>query len=85
MIEHLRRDITPLPLRLSVGEALAFMREHPPGERIVYFYVVDEAGRLRGVVPTTRLLMSQPEARLDDVMATDINRTRDSATTIPST
>jgi len=72
MIEHLRRDITPLPLRFSVGEALAFMREHPPGERIVYFYVVDEAGRLCGVVPTRRLLMSPPETRLADVIVTDV-------------
>src|SRR3954471_10542379 len=72
MIEHLRKDITPLPLRLTVGEALSFMREHPPGERIVYFYVVDEAGRLRGVVPTRRLLMSPPERRLADVMVTDV-------------
>lgn len=72
MIQHLRRDITPLALRLTVGEALAFMREHPPGERIVYFYVVDEAGRLRGVVPTRRLLMSPPERRLADVMVPDV-------------
>jgi magnesium transporter len=72
MIEHLRRDIMPLPLRLNVGEALAFMRDHPPGERIVYFYVVDDAGRLRGVVPTRRLLMAPPDTRLADVMVPDV-------------
>lgn len=72
MIEHLRRDITPLPLHFTAGDALAFMREHPPGERIVYFYVVDEQGRIRGVVPTRRLLMASPGASLADLMVPDV-------------
>lgn len=38
------------------------------GDRIVYFYVVDSNDRLVGVVPTRRLLGSQLEQRLSEVM-----------------
>ena len=68
----LRRDITPLSWRMTVGEALSSLRARPLGERIVYFYVVDDDGRLTGVVPTRRLLMSSTDVRIADVMVTDV-------------
>ena len=36
--------------------------------RIVYFYVVDDEDRLKGVIPAKSLLLSPPEARVDDIM-----------------
>jgi len=68
----LRRDITPLSSRMTVGEALASLRARPLGERIVYFYVIDDDGRLAGVVPTRRLLMALPDARIADLMVRDV-------------
>jgi magnesium transporter len=65
---HLRRDFTRLRAEQTVGEALAWLRANPPGERIIYFYVTDADGRLEGVVPTRRLLLSPPERRVADVM-----------------
>ncbi len=38
------------------------------GERVIYFYVVDEQERLAGVVPTRRLLTAQLETALCDIM-----------------
>jgi magnesium transporter len=65
---HVRRDCTRLPADQTVGEALAWLREHSPAERIIYFYVVDREDRLQGVVPTRRLLLSPADRPLAEVM-----------------
>jgi magnesium transporter len=65
---HMRRDCTRLSADQTVGEALVWLREHPPAERIIYFYVVDREDRLQGVVPTRRLLLSPTERPLAEVM-----------------
>ena len=63
-----RRDFTTLAQDATVEQALAAIRSRGAGERVVYFYVVDEAGRLVGVVPTRRLLTSPLDGRLADFM-----------------
>jgi magnesium transporter len=69
---HLRQDYTKLMPGLTVGGALDWLRRHPPQGRIIYFYVVDEDGRLQGVVPTRRLVLSPPEAPLADLMVRQV-------------
>jgi magnesium transporter len=69
---HLRRDVTRLPLDQTVGQALAWLREHPPEGRIIYFYVVDRDDRLQGVVPTRRLLLNPPERPLAEIMVKQV-------------
>src|SRR2546423_649285 len=59
---------TCVPLGQTVGGALAWLRDHPPDGPIIYFYVVDADGRLRGVVPTRRLVLNAPETPLADIM-----------------
>jgi magnesium transporter len=56
----------------TAGEALQWLRQNPPGERIIYFYVLDEEGRLQGVVPTRRLILSQEATRLADLMVRQV-------------
>jgi magnesium transporter len=63
-----RSDAPALAQDMTVDDALAAIREHGLGERIVYFYVVDERERLAGVLPTRRLLTAALAARLEDVM-----------------
>ena len=58
---HLRTDHAKLPADATVAAALDGLRADPPGGRIVYFYAVDGAGRLVGVVPTRRLLTAPPD------------------------
>jgi magnesium transporter len=65
---YMRQDATLLRQEQTVGEALTWLREHPPAGRVIYFYVVDTGDRLRGVVPTRRLLLSPPETRLAEIM-----------------
>jgi magnesium transporter len=61
-------DFTALAQDLLVGAALTHIRERGVGQQIIYFYVVDAEQRLAGVLPTRRLLMSPPAARLQDIM-----------------
>jgi magnesium transporter len=65
---HMRREFTRLVSDQTVGEALEALRRDPPTERIIYFYVVDDAGRLEGVVPTRYLLLSPADRLVRDIM-----------------
>lgn len=64
----LRRDFCQLSRDLTVHEALEEVRRKGLGERIFYFYVVDEDKRLVGTVPTRRLLTAKLETRLRDLI-----------------
>src|SRR5437773_263929 len=66
--QHMHRDFTRVLSTVTVGEALASLRRQPPEGRIIYFYVVDGADRLVGVIPTRRLLLALPETRIGDIM-----------------
>ena len=49
-----RKDVATLRQDLTVQQALDAIRHLGVGEKIVYFYVVDEEDKLAGVVPTRR-------------------------------
>jgi magnesium transporter len=66
--EHLHQDFTRFQVNQTVGEALQWLRLHPPQGRIVYFYVVDGENRLQGVVPVRGLLLNAPDKPLADIM-----------------
>jgi len=65
---HLRKDFSSLRRDMSIQEALALIRQEGLGERIIYFYVVDDEGRLAGVVPTRRLLTADLDTPLSEIM-----------------
>ncbi len=52
----------------TIAAALARLRSESVGERVIYFYVTDQQGRLSGVVPTRRLLLNDPSALVGNVM-----------------
>jgi magnesium transporter len=64
----MRQDYPRLLAGQTVGEALEWLRQNPPSGRIIYFYVLDDQGRLEGVVPTRRLVLSPLDKRLADIM-----------------
>ena len=70
--QHLRFDFCRLRADQTVGEALADLRIQQPQGRIIYFYVMDDADRLVGVVPTRRLLLSPPEAKIAQIMVASV-------------
>jgi magnesium transporter len=77
---HMHQDFTRLLLGHTVGDALERLRGHPPQGRIIYFYVVDGAGCLRGVVPTRRLLLSAADRPLADIMVRQVVAVPEGAT-----
>lgn len=63
-----RKDFATLNQNFTIEQALASIRQRGVGEKIVYFYVVDDAEQLVGVVPTRRLLMAALEMPLSELM-----------------
>jgi len=59
-------------VNVTVGEALESRRSQELGEKIVYFYIVDRDGQLEGLVPTRRLLMSDPGVKVSAIMSSRV-------------
>jgi len=76
------RDFTALDQDLTVTGALAQIRRQGAAQQIIYFYVVDAAQRLVGVLPTRRLLLAAPDARLGDIMISRVVTIPDTATVL---
>lgn len=79
---HMRTDPTRLHMGQTVGEALGFVRHNPTAGRVVYFYVVDAEDHLKGVVPTRRLLLSDPAEPIENIMVKRAIAIPDSATVL---
>lgn len=67
-----RRSVATLGQDLTVQQALEAIRNRELAEEIVYFYVVDDQGRLAGVVPTRRLLTAPLDRRLSEIMVSRV-------------
>jgi len=72
VVRFARKDFATLNQALTIDQALASIRQRGVGEKIVYFYVVDDEEKLVGVVPTRRLLMAQLEQKLSDLMIRNV-------------
>jgi magnesium transporter len=70
--DHARKDFPLLDVSMTVGEALERIRREGVGERVIYFYVVDEEKRLAGVMPTRRLLTAPLETPLRLIMVSRV-------------
>src|SRR5438094_9212316 len=68
VVDHARKDFPLLRAGMTVGEALERIRREGVGERVIYFYAIDEQERLVGVVPTRRLLTASLETPLSQIM-----------------
>jgi magnesium transporter len=69
---HLHQDFARILVSQTVSEALESLRRHPPQGRILYLYVVDDEGRLEGVVPTRRLLLGSPDQPVAEIMVRQV-------------
>jgi len=52
----------------TVSEALRELRKTQITQTIIYFYVVDAEGRLKGVVSTRQLLLAEPHVKIEEIM-----------------
>ena len=80
VMNHARGDFARLNVDHTVGEALAQIRQSQVTGRIVYFYALDDAGHLQGVIPTRALLLSPLDARIRDLMVKQVVTVSPSAT-----
>ena len=70
-------EFVTLPRDLTVGEALARLREMAETPNMIYYlYVVESEGswRLLGVIALRSLILANPEAPLADVMRSEFQR-----------
>jgi magnesium transporter len=65
---HARKDFITLNQALTVGEAVDQIRKAAGGSGIQYYYVVDDAGKLAGVLPLRRLITVPLDPPLRAVM-----------------
>lgn len=70
--QHMQTGFARLSINQTIGEALDAIRQRPPEGRIIYFYVVDDENRLKGVVPTRRLLLNSPDTPVGDIMVREV-------------
>ena len=62
-------EVASLPMGLTAGEAIeALRRMHETLDDLSYVYVVDDAGRLQGVVSFRELVFARPGTGLDHAM-----------------
>ncbi len=66
--DFMRSDFASVMADWTVERALAAIRTHGLGDRLIYFYVTDSDGKLRGVLPARRLLTEGLERRIDEIM-----------------
>lgn len=71
-LRYASHDFPIIRDRLTIGEALAVIRREGVAERIIYFYVLNDDGQVVGIIPTRRLLTSQPDVPVSEIMIRDI-------------
>jgi magnesium transporter len=82
VLKHMGYDFVQIKADQTVGQALASIRENPSIGHVIYFYVVDDAGRLSGVVPTRRLLLSELETPVAKIMIREVITIPETATVL---
>ncbi len=81
--EFARHDFVQLRQTMRVGEAVDFIRDYrAPGQSLIYFYVVDNASGLVGVLQTRTLLTAEPDESLADVMIRHVIAIPENATVL---
>jgi len=78
----MRTEFARLHIDQTIAEALSAIRANPPSSRVTYFYVVDDEGRLRGVVPVRRLLLSPLDKRVEEIMVREVIMLPETATVL---
>lgn len=79
-LRYARQDFPIIRDSVTVGEALNIIRSEGVGERIIYFYIINDEGQLAGIIPTRRLLTSLPQQPVADIMIADVVKISDRAT-----
>ncbi len=71
---------TVLHIDQTIEEALTSLRRRKIDEKIIYFYVIDDEGRLEGIVPTRQLLLKERHCTIKEIMVHPVFRIREDQT-----
>lgn len=71
---------TVLHIDQTIEEALTSLRRRKIDEKIIYFYVIDDEGRLEGIVPTRQLLLKERHTTIKEIMIHSVHRLREDQT-----
>jgi magnesium transporter len=77
-----RPPLVVLKPEQTIAQALDFIRGHADASSIHYFYAVDGAGKLIGVVPARKLVIAAPDKTVNDIMEHDVAAIPDWATVL---
>lgn len=77
-----QQDLVRLKPGQTVAEALETLRARGTHEEVLYLYVVNDEGRLVGIVPTRALLSAAAETTLGSIMLRDVVAIPDWATVL---
>lgn len=64
----------------TIEEALVSLRTRKIDDKFIYFYVIDDKGKLKGIVPTRQLLIKEPYLTIKEIMAHSVIRLREEQT-----
>lgn len=70
--KYVHADISTLQENATVGETMSWLRNQQLSEELVYFYVLNDANQLVGVVPVRRLLMAPLTEKISSLMLRDV-------------
>lgn len=82
VLKYIRQEFISVRADLTVEGALIEARSAAPKARFLYFYVVDAERKLVGVVPTRKLLLSEPTELISDIMEQRVVSLPDKATLV---
>jgi magnesium transporter len=68
VLNHIRTNFLLLKQVWTVHETIEVLRQSDLGDGFYYFYVTDSDGRLVGVIPTRKLLISSADQILSQIM-----------------
>ncbi|MBS0604246.1 MAG: magnesium transporter [Verrucomicrobia bacterium] len=71
---------TTLHMEQTIEDALTSLRRRKIDEKIIYFYVIDDEGRLQGIVPTRQLLLKERHCTIKEIMLHSVVRLKEDQT-----
>lgn len=78
--EVLRKVTATLFIEDTIEKAIADLKSKKIDEKIIYFYVIDDKDKLVGIVSTRKLLLSDYEAKVRDIMDREVVSIREDQT-----
>lgn len=75
---YMNKEFISFNLNISVEETIDILRESKPDDEVSYYiYILDYEDKLKGIVSLRDLVVSDPKAKIKDIMNQDINIVRD--------